>query len=481
MIDPQTAFLVVGFLFVALPATAWTILYKRHERRSVALWCGGGLLYGTAFMLIGLREIAPAWLSFLVANNLAFAAYVLRGMAMRREVGHRRGNADAVLVCLLFCVAYVFAYLMSAQQAPYLTVSLIANCTGACWLAGLAMRIYRQHGFRSAAMMTGAYGLFAGALALRLVVVLSHWGAVSALTPSRDFAIAFISGVVAALYGNLGYIGIVLEGTRREELARTAELAREQEQRAQTDLRVHEQAALLEERGRLLAAREEMLATLAHEVRQPLNNASAALQSASQALGQDHDDRERAAERLQRAKAVLGQVTSALDNTLTDAVLLGGSTPLALQDVDVDMLVSLAVADIDAGSRHRVVRERPADTRTATMNPGLMRLALRNLIANALAYGPADANVIVRVTDSDDPLALVIDVTDQGAGIPPDLMPRLFERGARGEHAHNPRGHGLGLHIVRRVMEMHGGVVEVHPEVPRGLTMRLVIPQSFAS
>jgi signal transduction histidine kinase len=263
-------------------------------------------------------------------------------------------------------------------------------------------------------------------------------------------------------------------------LARTAELAREQEQRAQTDLRVREQAALLEERGRLLAAREEMLATLAHEVRQPLNNASAALQSASQALGQGHDDRERAAERLQRAKAVLGQVTSALDNTLTDAVLLGGSSPLALQDVDVDMLISLAVADIDTGSRHRVVRERQADTRTATMNPGLMRLALRNLIANALAYGPADANVTVRVTDSDDPLALVIDVTDQGAGIPPDLMPRLFERGARGEHAHNPRGHGLGLHIVRRVMEMHGGVVEVHPETPRGLTMRLVIPQSFA-
>jgi len=328
-------------------------------------------------------------------------------------------------------------------------------------------------------MVSGAYGVVAGALALRLVVVLNHWGMVNALTPSLDFAVAFISGVVAALYGNLGYIGIVLETTRREELARNAELAREQEHRAQTELRVREQAALLEERGRLLAAREEMLATLAHEVRQPLNNASAALQSASQALGQDRDDRERAAERLQRAKAVLGQVTSALDNTLTDAVLLGGSTPLALQDVDVDMLVSLAVADIDAGSRHRVVRERQADTRTATMNPGLMRLALRNLIANALAYGPADANVIVRVSDSDDPLALVIDVTDQGAGIAPELMPRLFERGARGAHAHNPRGHGLGLHIVRRVMEMHGGVVEVHPELPRGLTMRLVIPQSF--
>ncbi len=111
------------------------------------------------------------------------------------------------------------------------------------------------------------------------------------------------------------------------------------------------------------------------------------------------------------------------------------------------------------------------------MNASLMRLALRNLVANARTYSPKDSSVVVRVSDSDDPLALVIDVCDQGPGIPPELLPRLFGRGARGDQVNNPFGHGLGLYLVRRIMEMHGGEVQVQPGTPRGLTMRLLIPQ----
>lgn len=480
MIHPQTAFLVVGFLFVALPATAWTILDKRHDRRAVALWCSGGLLYGAAFILIGLREVLPAWMGFAAANPLAFAGYLLRGMAMRRELGRPDRHADAIALSAFFAVAYLLAYGAFEQEAPRLAVAVVANTTGAFWLAWLAAKMYRQRGYRSAAMMTAAYGLFGASLLLRLVIVVAHWDEARAMAGSLDFALAFVSGVIAALYGNLGYIGIALEATRGAELARSADLAREQEHRAQTDLRVREQAILLEERSRLLAAREEMLAALAHEVRQPLNNASAALQSASEALSEGRHDREQAALRLRRAKGVLSQVTSALDNTLTDAVMLGDGAPLARQDIDIDTVVSLAIADIELADRHRIVREHDADTRTASMNPGLMRLVLRNLMANALAYGPADANVVVRISDSDEPLALIIDVCDEGAGFPPDLLPRLFTRGARGHHVNNPRGHGLGLYIVRRIMEMHEGSVEVRQGVPGGTTMRLVIPQSFA-
>jgi len=481
MIHAQTAFLVVGFLFVALPATAWTVLHERHDRASVNLWCAGGLLYGIAFILIGLRDAVPAWISFLAANPLAFAGYQLRGAALRRELGRTRRLRRHVGAFLAFTATYFVAHFGASSEGARLCVALVANLGGAFWLAWMAWQLYRRCGFRSAAMLTAAYGLFACALFIRLAYVLANFGEARAMVGSFDLVVSFLSGVVAALYGNLGYIGIALETTRGQELERSADLAREQEHRAQTELRIREQAALLEERGRLLAEREEMLAALAHEVRQPLNNASAALQSASQALVEGQHDREQAAVRLKRAKSVLTQVTSALDNTLTDAVLLGGGAPVARQDIDVDTVVALAIGDVDPGARHRVHRERSTDTRTASMNAGLMRLALRNLIANALAYAPAESPVIVRVCESDEPLALIIDVCDEGAGIAPDLLPRLFTRGARGNHVHNPRGHGLGLHIVRRIMEMHGGAAEVHPGTPRGLTMRLVIPQSFAA
>ena len=83
----------------------------------------------------------------------------------------------------------------------------------------------------------------------------------------------------------------------------------------------------------------------------------------------------------------------------------------------------------------------------------------------------------LRVADSDQPLALVLDVIDQGPGIQPELLPRLFERGTRGRHASGRASHGLGLYIVRRVLELQGGRAELVATGEGGTTMRLWIAQ----
>ena len=480
MIHPQTAFLIVGLLFVALPATAWTILYNRHDRTSVSMWCAGGLLYGLGFMLIGLRDSLPVWLTFTLANPIVFAAFPFRATALKRELGEHGGHVRVALPWVVVSIVYVAAYYGTPVEAPRLVVALLANIVGSAWLGWLAWRLYRRNGYRSAAMLACTDGLFVVALLVRFAVVLANWHEARAMTGSLDFALTLVSSVLVVLYGNLGYIGIALESTRDQELARTTELGREQERREQTELRLQEQAAAHGERERLLAQREEMLAMLAHEVRQPLNNASAALQSATEAMSAVQGDRLAAQTRLGRASSVLTQITSALDNTLADAVLLGDSKPITRQDTDVDTFVNLVLAEIEPMQRDRVVRERATNTRTASMNAGLMRLALRNLLANALAYSPADQPVVVRISDSDEPLALVIEVSDQGAGIPPELLPRLFTRGARATDGHQRHGHGLGLYIVQRIMAMHGGEVRLQHSAPRGLTMSLVIPQAFS-
>jgi len=69
------------------------------------------------------------------------------------------------------------------------------------------------------------------------------------------------------------------------------------------------------------------------------------------------------------------------------------------------------------------------------MDMSLIRLALRNVLANALKYSPPGTPVNVRVWDSDEPLALMIDVSDSGTGIQAELLPRLFSRGARGRRS----------------------------------------------
>lgn len=260
------------------------------------------------------------------------------------------------------------------------------------------------------------------------------------------------------------YVPDIVDGAVQGFLVQVTEIT----QLKQTQDALRRESALLRERT-------ETLAVLAHEVRQPLHNAAAVLQSAASTLASSGQLASTA--QLQRAQNVLSQVLASVDNTLAAATLLQRSEPVQGVDTDIDMLIDVAIGDMPAEQRARVRVDRGTDTRTATMDTSLMRLALRNLIANALRHGRDGAPVTVRVTDSDKPLALLIDVVDTGPGIDAALAPQVFERGTRGRSATGAPSHGVGLSIVRRVMELHGGSVSLLHNGPDGVTMRLLIPQ----
>jgi len=219
--------------------------------------------------------------------------------------------------------------------------------------------------------------------------------------------------------------------------------------------------------------RSEMLDVLAHEVRQPLNNASAALQSASSA----RTNTQGSADPIVRAQTVINEIQASIDNTLTVAALLARGQRVRCVDTDIGELIGVAVADMAPTEMTRVRVDCHAAPRTAAMDSSLMRLALRNLMSNALKFSPPGSEVLVTVTDCDDPLALIIDVADHGPGIEAELIANLFAKGARRATGASARDHGLGLYIVRRIMELHGGTVSLHRNTAAGTTMRLTLPQ----
>ncbi len=265
-------------------------------------------------------------------------------------------------------------------------------------------------------------------------------------------------------------IGFLVQVTNLTELKETqAALHRETQLRAEVQAYAEQLQALLRERT-------EMLDVLAHEVRQPLHNASAALQSAQAFLsgkGERH-----ASEQLLRAQGVLGDVLGSLDNTLAVASLLARPDPIQRDDADLDVLIAIAVADMPAPERHRIEVLRETGTRTVSMDMSLMRLALRNVLSNALKFSPPGEAVRLRITDTPEPPAVVIDVSDAGGGVPQDMQPHLFTRGARGNHVQGAHGLGLGLYIVERVMDLHHGTACVAHTGPQGTTVRLVLPQA---
>ena len=102
----------------------------------------------------------------------------------------------------------------------------------------------------------------------------------------------------------------------------------------------------------------------------------------------------------------------------------------------------------------------------------LLREALQNLIDNAIRYAGRGAEVTVDVR-ADGPSG-VIEVTDSGPGIPPDMQKAVFERFVRATH--EGTGCGLGLAIVRSIAERHAGTVTLGNVSPRGLRVRLQLP-----
>mgnify|MGYP003343618823 CR=1 FL=1 len=240
---------------------------------------------------------------------------------------------------------------------------------------------------------------------------------------------------------------------------------------------------LLQQRDELSRERDRLLRLLAHEVRQPLHNACGALESARSVLLPQCDGcaGRIVFERMERAQAVLSTVQSVLDNTLTAANLLSRHEPLTMQDVDVDLLIALAVGDLGESMRARVSVVRLSSLHSVELDLGLMRVALRNLLRNAFVHGGLDVKVQVRIEERCSPPAFVLAVCDDGPGLPADVIERLQRQADVHDEAPFGLGtaSGLGLHLVQRIMRLHQGHVEWSADNQRGTCIRLVIPLEF--
>ena len=106
--------------------------------------------------------------------------------------------------------------------------------------------------------------------------------------------------------------------------------------------------------------------------------------------------------------------------------------------------------------------------------PILFDRALSNLLDNALRFTPDGGKIIIATEIKPDRTELAI--KDTGCGIPPQHLPRIFDRFYRADSSRSSQGTGLGLALVKSITDLHGGSVEVTSEVNRGTTVTLTFP-----
>ncbi|MFI8854656.1 ATP-binding protein [Streptomyces sp. NPDC053499] len=233
-------------------------------------------------------------------------------------------------------------------------------------------------------------------------------------------------------------------------------------------------AASLEQRVAELSAREassrRFVADMSHELRTPMT----AISAVTEVLEEEQDNLDpMIAPAVQLVVSETRRLNDLVENLMEVTRFDAGTAKLVLDDVDVADQVT---ACIDARAWLDAV-ELDADRGImARLDPRRLDVILANLIGNALKHGGSPVRVSVRTEDD----ALLIEVADQGPGIPEDVLPHVFDRFYKAS-ASRPRseGSGLGLSIALENAHIHGGEITAHnaPEGEGGAVFTLRLPR----
>jgi two-component system OmpR family sensor kinase len=302
-----------------------------------------------------------------------------------------------------------------------------------------------------------------------------------------------IGVIVLALVGGLAYalIGVGMrplvriEGTAAEiaagDLSRRVEQTDPRTEVGRLGIALNAMLSHIEEAFAERQASENRLrrfvADASHELRTPLTSVRGYAELFRRGAAERPADLANAMRRIEAESARMGVL---VDDLLLLAQLDQGR-PLEQERVDISGLVTELVADARAIEPERTVTLAADEGIEVCGDDARLRQAVGNLLSNARAHCPPDAHVAVAVRRVGE--EAVIEVSDEGPGIDPADLDRVFERFFRSDPSRTRAsgGTGLGLSIVASIAEAHGGRAEVSSSVGEGSSFRVVLPLAHAA
>jgi signal transduction histidine kinase len=211
-------------------------------------------------------------------------------------------------------------------------------------------------------------------------------------------------------------------------------------------------------------AREEFLSAAGHELRAPLTTLKLSMYDLQRFSGSDVSVAEKQIARLERLIERLLDVTQ----------LSAGRLELALEEVDLFDLVRDVVRGFEGGVPARTIDVRTTGELRGRWDRLRISQVVANLVSNAVKYG-GESDVGIELAGDLDAVRML--VRDRGIGIPADAQSRIFDRFERAVPRHEYGGVGVGLWICRRIVEAHGGAIQVESAEGLGSTFIVNLPR----
>lgn len=277
---------------------------------------------------------------------------------------------------------------------------------------------------------------------------------------------------------------IEIQGTKRRdeigEMARTVVVFRNNA--VDLALSQHELALqattlekMLEDERRLTALQRNFVSMASHEFRTPLtiiDGHAQRLIKMKDRLGADD-----IAQRAGKLRGAVLQMTNLIDNLLNSSRLLDGDAGINFQPIRMDLALLLREVcqshhEIAPGAQIRVdIGDKPL---MVFGDPRLLNLVFSNILSNAIKYSPGNGLIDFFAASESD--KVVVSVQDHGIGIPEKDLGLLFERYYRGSNVSSIAGTGVGLHLVKMVVELQGGAIEVESREGEGSRFTVILP-----
>ncbi len=208
---------------------------------------------------------------------------------------------------------------------------------------------------------------------------------------------------------------------------------------------------------------------LAHEIKNPLSTITINLGLLREDLQKGRGDGEKA---LRRVK-VLEREVARLEEILANFLQYAGRLRLERRPTDLNAIVAEVLDFVTPAANERTIEVRShlsPDVPSLRLDRDHVKQALLNLVLNAEEAMEGRGEILVQTSVHGG--AVRVDVTDTGPGIPPEALPRIWEA----YWSSKKTGTGLGLPIARRILEAHGGILEVFTEVGKGTRFTIWLP-----
>ena len=268
------------------------------------------------------------------------------------------------------------------------------------------------------------------------------------------------------LVSRLGRLQAEKEQVQRDALAAARAHRAELEQRVAD--RTVELADAIDRERDARRLQQQFVAMVSHDFRTPLAIVDAAAQNLASRAPDD-------LERLEKIRTATGRLRRMVDACLVDERVDGGRIHLQTQPLDLCGLVdSLVEMMRPAAGAQRIEVDLPDDPVTVSVDPGLLEMAISNILENAFKYAPPHSTIAVAVSRT--PSGAEITIEDEGPGVPEADRDRIFERHYRGAHSPGIEGVGMGLHLVRTIVDAHAGTVACTASATGGCRFSITLP-----